>query len=174
MNLATKLEEAAKRYHGTKGTGYNGYANIDVENIAVPYVLFIGEKGEEAPLYSGNYKLRLMVQVRDSADTGGGTRLNNHRAGSGKVFEAFQDNELDVFLSAQLEDFTIQKIFGHSGAVTRQEDRQWISEITIDLYGCDTDLDLELAARPAEPDTTVIGDQSGNPIGDQSGQLIGI
>lgn len=132
-NLETKLEAAAKVVLDTALTGYSARTGLDSATKQLPAVLLHGEKGAEAPLNSGNYRLKLTVTVMDNADT---VSLASHRNGAAGVFDAFLTSEIAQTLSDGVPDFTIFIVTGRDGSATRVEDREWISEISLDLYGC--------------------------------------
>lgn len=132
-NLETKLEAAAKVVLTTAATGYTPLMGLDSATKVLPAVLLHAEKGAETPLNSGNYKLKLTISVMDNADT---VSLATHRDGSARVFDAFLTEGIAATLSDGAEDFTIFLVTGRDGSATRVEDRQWISEISLDLYGC--------------------------------------
>ncbi len=143
-NLESKLEAAAKAVHDAAGTGYASRTGLDSGTKSLPAVLFRAEKQNESPLNSGNYHITLTITVMDNADT---VTLDNHRNGAGQVFDVFLDEDIAATLSAvnssvapAVNGFTILNVFGRDGAATRAEDRQWISEISLKLYGCPADI----------------------------------
>ncbi len=137
-NLETKLEAAAKLVLTNATLGYQARAGLDSAEKVLPAALLHGEKGAEAPLNSGNYRCKLTITVMDNADT---VSLDNHREGAGRIFDTFLDDGIAATLSAAVSDFTCLQVFGRDGAPTRVEDRQYTSEISLDLYCCATDID---------------------------------
>lgn len=136
-NLETKVEVAGKAVYDNNSTGYNAFTGLDSATKTASGIMFHGEKGSENPLNSGNYDLKLTITIMDASDR---VTLADHRTGAAGVEDIFLDDDIAATLSGAVEDFTVLMVKGRNGTSTRTEDRQFISEISLDLYACAKDI----------------------------------
>ena len=138
-DLANKLEAAAKQYLEAETTltqrGQAAvHAGVDSDDLALPRVVVEAQDGDEFPLDSGNYTLGLSVSVMSSAD--GTAPLDDHRARSANVFDAFANGTLAVDLTANGTDFHAFGVHSRRYGRTERDDRHWTSQFSCEVYCC--------------------------------------
>ena len=136
-DITNRLEAAALAVHTANPvSGLSATTGQSGDTRTLPSVVFIADQGEEFPIGSGNYKMQLTCRVESSPDV---TALSVHRGYFAGIADMFSDSAIATTLSSAILDFHAMGVTQHRVA-HRIEDRNNISEITVEVYSCAVDL----------------------------------
>jgi hypothetical protein len=135
-DLTNKLEAAALALLAANPiSGLTGFTGQSAATQSRPALICRAEQGDELPQGTGNFNMQLTLQVQSSADD---TQLASHRNFFASVVDLFTDSTVATGLSA-LTDFHAMGTFNPRFNEEIQ-DRAYVSELTITVYCCATDL----------------------------------
>lgn len=136
-DLPNKLEAAAVALFAANSvSALTGFAGQSSEAHSRPALICKAEQGEEFPQGSGNFNLDLTLQVQSQADD---TPIATHRDYFGQVVDIFTDSTVAAGLSGTSTNFFAMGVFNPRFR-SEVQDRAFISELTITVYCCASDL----------------------------------
>ena len=143
-DLLSKVEAAAKSVVDDLTLSGNPTVNtgLDDDDLALPCVVCTATgTGEEVPRGTGNHVVTVRIHVKSQAND---TSLATHRGNVATVFDAFQNDEIDVTLSAAVSDFHVIGV--RDVRMDRTEGQQTSGQavmgdfIELDIVACSADL----------------------------------
>ncbi len=138
QDLPQKLEAAGRALIEAMGVSVGAapvlvFTGTDDSTKTLPHALVVAQNGPEFPQGSGNFTLQLSVELRLSADD---TSVAQQRTAAGIVLGVFMSDDLATELGAATSDFGVFGISNRLAGGSRIEDRQWVSELSMDVYCC--------------------------------------